>query len=573
MFSNSLRIKPPPSELFDSSVSTWYRIHHLATRGQFPLVTTNHSNHLPHMLRTKTLSISLVSALIAGSALPALAQIEFAVSSDITYRQIKKDFKFYGGSFDQNFLDGNAVFIRGCSSFRYRPPGYVNTICSPGTTGLVTSGSVAGTQENLPYLLVTSVFPALAVAPMNADKIRLNAAPASELPRPAGGFRDGSYSLFFNLTTTDIREYSLTHYYKQTNYRKNQQSKFDSEVVPGAYYYSFPSLRDPNIPAPISAVVYPMIEGRRKKNNVESGFAYSQINNNKYDKKGFYKLSYLRPNKFEWIGVTPSNVFAGVDTGYFSIKVIKNAKKANSPVVKTYRGDPVSIFPPYQNGRDPRVQLRTPYANSFTTPPIFDSGTRGVVQVQYQRQFKTGGVSYDYSSRQFQVPVVVLDTYNEYEQIVFDKPSKRTDLLLDTDNDGYNNLNEWILDSDANDSGSIPVEPVPELVVPNEDDIFYFFFPLRATYFGFDVQKKLGTQPKVKYTLQVSRNNGKTWKKFKSSAKWSVQNVRRAATGPLPPSVTIEVRSLERDDNFEPVQPVGTANHIYRVKVTLKKKK
>ncbi len=525
------------------------------------------------MLRTKTHSISLVAALLAGSALPTLAQVEFSLSSDINYRQFKKDMKFFGGSFDQDFLDGSAVYIPGCSYFNYRPPGFTNTICSPGTTGLVTSGNITGIDGRLPYLLVTSVFPAQAVAPMSPEKIQLYAAPASELPRPSGGFRDGSYSLFFNLTTPDIREYVLTYYYKHTEYTKKQGGKFESQIVPGSYYYSFPSLGDPNRQAPVSAVIYPMIGGRHKKNNVEAGFEYSRANNNKFTKTGFAKLSYLRPNKFEWIGVSPSNVFAGVDTGYFSIKVMKNPRKATSPVVDDYRGQPVSIFPPYQNGRDPRVQLKTPYSDSFTTPPIFDSGTRGIVQVQYQRQFKTGGVSYDYSSRQFQIPAVVLDTYDEYETIVFKKSSKKTDLLMDTDKDGYNNLNEWILDSDASDSASIPIEPVPELVIPADEDIFFYYFPLQASYFGFDVKKKLGTQPKVKYTLQISRNNGKTWKKFVTNDRWSVQNVRRAATGPLPPSVTIEVRSLVRDENLEPTQPPGTANHIYRVKVTLKKKK
>lgn len=524
------------------------------------------------MSPTKTLSFSLVTALVAASALPARAQVEFSLSSDITYRQLGKKLKFYGGSFDQDFLDGSAAIIPFCSELIYRAPGYFRGTCSPGTTGLISAGSIDGVEDDFPYLLVTSIFPAQVVAPRNADKIRLNAAPASTLPRPSGGFRDGSYSLFFNLTTTDIREYVLTYYYNHTDYTKKQQGKYDSEIATGSYYYSFPSLRDPNLPAPISATIYPMIEGRRERNNIESGFAYSEVALNKVNKKGFYTMSYLRPNKFKWIGVSPSNVFAAVDDAYFSIKRTQTPKKANSAVADKYNGQPVSIFPPYQNGRDPRVQLTTPYTDTFTTPPIFDSGTRGVVQVQYQRNFKTGGVAYDYSARQFQVPVIVVDTYNEYEGIVFSNPSKKTNLLLDTDGDGYNNLNEWILDSNANDSGSIPVAPFPELVNPNLDDIFYFYFPFRDPFFGFDVKKKLGTKPKVKEILQVSRNNGKTWKKFKTNDDWTVDNVRRPAAGSLAPSVTIEVRS-QVIVNGDPIQPPGTVNDIYRVKVTLKKKK
>ncbi len=512
------------------------------------------------MLRTKTLTLSLVSALVAASALPALAQIDFRLSSDLTYRQIKNKQKFFGGSFIQDFMDGSSYRVSGCTFVSYVPPGANLGACAAGTTGLVR----AGNTDSRPYVTVSNVFPAVAVAPQNADKVFLNAAPASTMPRPAGGFQDRSYSLFYDLTTTNIREYTLTNYFKRTNFTKKQESKFDSQVVPGAYYYSFPSLRDPLRSAPVSAVIYPMIEGRQKKNGVKSGFEFSKVNRNKLNSKGFVELSYMRPNKFEWIGVNPSNVIAGVDTGYFSIKVLKDPSNANSAVLETYRGQPVSVFPPYQNGGDPRVRFLAPYTSSFIAPPIFDSGTRGVAQVQYQRQLKTGGVSYDYSSRQFQIPIVVVDSYSDYEDIIFKKPSKKTALLLDTDGDGYNNLTEWILESDASDSGSIPTAPDPELVVPDDENNFIF------SYFGFDVKEKIGTDPAVDYTLQVSRDNGKTWSTFVSNINWSVQRVGQAATGALPASITIQVRSLFRDAEFIPAQPPGTARDLYRVKITLK---
>ncbi|MES2474874.1 MAG: hypothetical protein V4640_03765 [Verrucomicrobiota bacterium] len=531
------------------------------------------------MIRIKTLSIPLVSALIAGSTLPALAQVEFSLSSDITYRQKKKDLNFWGGVFDVDLYDGSASIIRGCSFFQYYDPGFFINYCSPGTTGLVSAGSINGIEENLPYVLVTGIYPALAVAPREQDKIVLNAAPASTLPRPAGGFKDDSYSLFYNLTTTEVREYILTHYYKDTTYSKKQQNKYESDIVDGVYYYSFPSLADPERPAPISAVIYPMVEGRKEKNNTVAGFEFSRVNQNKFNKKGFVEMSYMRPNKFEWIGVTPSNIFAAVDKAYFSIKVMAQPNKFNSDLVGNYQGRPISVFPPYQNGGDPRVQLTTSYTDSFTTPPIFDSGTRGMVQVQYKRNFQTGGVTYDYSSRKFQIPVVVVDRYTEYEEVVFDSSTKKSDLLMDTDGDGYNNLNEWILDSDANEAGSIPEAPVPQAVVPDLDYYYYFFYPLQDAYFGFDVKKKLGTRPGVAYNLQVSRNNGKTWQKFKTNGNWSVTTVRRAPAGPFPTSVVIEVRSKISGNGqyyidgtpVEPVQPPGTAGHIYRVKVTLKK--
>ncbi len=520
------------------------------------------------MLRTKTLSLPLVTALIAGSALTAQAQLIFELSSDITYRQNPKSMRFMGGSFDVNLRDGSAATIPFCSYASYQPPGIFNNACSPGTTGLVSAGLVEGVQRNQPYILVNGIVPAFAIAPRLPESVRLYAAPASELPRPSAGFKDDSYSLFYNLTTTDIREYIITHYYKYTGYTARQREKFESQIVSGSYYYQFPSLADPERLVPVSAVIYPMIEGRQERNNVEAGFAYSQVNGNDYTKKGFVELSYLRPNKFKWIGVTPSNVFAAVDATTFAIKVMKNPSKANSGIVETYQGLPVSIFPPYQNGGEPSVLLTNPYVGSFTTPPIFQSGTSGVAQVQFKRNFKTGGVSYDFSTRRFQIPVVVVDRYSEYQELNFVNAAPDTTILRDPDGDGFNNLNEWILESDPTDTASIPIAPVPQLVttldIPGE--VF------QPEYFGFDVLKKLGTVPRVKYTLQISRNNGKTWKRFRTNPDWSVRNVRRAANGPFPTSVTIQVRSLRFDpDTFEPVQPPGTASDIYRVKVTLAK--
>jgi len=528
------------------------------------------------MNRSKTLCFPLISALCCAAALPASAQISFSLSSDIDYRQNRSGkMEFRGGSLDTALSDGSLAHIPFCAWFRYIAPGFYSNVCAPGTTGLVTSGTVNNINPRYPYLLVTSIFPAFAVAPNEADKAILYAAPASNLPRPQAGFRDDSYTLFYNLTSSDVREYIITRYYQNIGYSSKQESKFTGEIVPGVYYYSFPSLNDPNRPAPISAVIYPMLEGQREKNNTEQGFLYTSVNSNKWNKKGFVELSFLRPNVIKWKGVSPSNVFAGVDTVSFSIKALTNQKNPQSNVLERFSGQPISIFPPYQNGREPQVEVRTPYTSNFTTPPIFDSGTAGVAQIEVRRNFQTGGVTYDYSKRVFQIPVVVVDRYTEYQDLSFKNSNSSTDILADSDGDGFNNLNEWILESNADSAASVPIAPVPELVETFDPFFFFFFedFFTFSDYYGFEIKKKLGTKPGVKYILQISKDDGKTWKSFKSNNDWSVNTLNYAPSGVLPRQSLIQVRSLVFDDSFEPIQPPGTENDIYRVKVILKKKK
>lgn len=522
------------------------------------------------MIRNKTHHLPLICALFATAAIPVNAQVKLAVSSKISYRQNKNDIKFTGGVFDTELLDGSASFIGGCEWFQYYPPGYYNNLCSPGTSGLISSGSIEGVKPAYPYVIVTSIYPALYVAPEHPQNVKLVAAPPSGLPRPAGGFKDKSYSLFYNLTTPgSISPYAITDYFKSIPYTSSQREKFQNEVVPGTYYYSFPRLGDPDRSLSISSVIYPMLEGQQEINHTVQGFIFTDVNGTKWNKDGFVELSYLRPNSFNWKGAIPSTVFAAVDNMYFSIKVIQDPKNSKSPVVEAYGGSPISIFPPYQNGADPRVQLVNPYVTSFITPPIFDSGTSGVAQIQLLRNLQqTGGVAYDFSTRTFQIPVVVVDRYSEYVDITFlGSSSKGTDILSDPDNDGYNNLNEWILGSNATSSASIPVPPRPAFVTPAIDPIT---LTQEVPYFGFDVSKKLGTIPDVAYTLQRSKDGGKTWSKFVTDADWSVDTVRAPAISYRPAKVTIQVRSLVYNAGI-PIQPPGTVTDIYRVKITLVK--
>jgi hypothetical protein len=527
------------------------------------------------MIPIKALSLPLASALFTATVLPAVAQVSFDLSSKASYRQTKKNVEFRGGRFDAELFDGSGVIASACSSIFYYGPGAAGD-CSPGTTGLITSGSIRGVGIDLPYITILSLNPAIVVEPKAPERVFLNAAPASSLERPTGGFKDDSFSVFYNLSTTDITEYIITHYFKASTYSAGQDKKFRDEIVPGVYYYSFPRLGRPELNAAVSAVIYPIVEGYREVNHIPQGFRFTQINQGKWNKKGFVELSYLKPNTFKWSGITPAVVYSSVDKVYFSIKGLQNYKDPKSEVVERYAGAPISVFPPFQNAGDPQIILNDPYKNSFTTPPIFDSGTAGVAQIQVKRDFQTGGVTYDKSSRTFQIPVIVVNRYTDYQDLTFRSSGfnakKNADLLSDSDNDGYNNLNEWILDSNGSSSESIPLAPVAEYVEPL-NEFLIFGFPFELPYFGFDVKKKLSTVPSVAYTLQRSLDGGKTWSKFKSDGDWSVTVERNAPTATLPASQVYKVRSLSTSTAGDPIQPPGTAGHLYRVKITLKKKK
>ncbi len=519
------------------------------------------------MNRMKTLSLPLISALVASATLPADAQLSFDLSSQKTYRQNKNGLVFQGGTFNIRLDDGHVATIGFCDDPNYYPPGFYIGTCSPGTTGFLTSGNINGATIQRPYLLVTELAAAVAIEPGRANAIRLTAAPASALPRPSGGFTDDSSSVFYNLHTTAIEEYGFTGYFNNRRYSKNQRGKFEAEIVPGVYHYSFPRLGFPEIPAPITAVIYPMAEGLARRNNQVSGFQFTQVNRNRWNKDGFIELSFLRPNVIKWTGLTPSTVYAGVDDLYISMRALRNPQSPNGSDV--VRG--TAIFPAFNNQNDPRVLLPNPYIGTFTTPPIFPSGTKAILELELQRNFQTGGVTYDFSNRRFQIPVEVTDRYTEYAAINLANQRNRK-ILADSDRDGYNNLTEWILDSNAGDPGSIPEAPFP---APFQAvNIVGTPTPI-GSYFGFNVDLKTSSIPKVRYRLQRSRDQGKTWETFRTDPVlgWTVNRVTIIDRGIT--SVQIQVRSTVLTNAANPtnlyVQPPGTLDHLYRVKVTLAK--
>ena len=84
---------------------------------EFPLVSPSSPNHLSAMIRTKTLTWPLVSAIFATATISAKADVAFEISTHKGYRQHRDSkIQFFGGDFDVFLRDGNGWFkgLRPC---------------------------------------------------------------------------------------------------------------------------------------------------------------------------------------------------------------------------------------------------------------------------------------------------------------------------------------------------------------------------------------------------------------------------------------------------------------------------
>jgi hypothetical protein len=245
------------------------------------------------MNRVKNLSIPLISALVASSVMPVNADLVFGLSSLKEYRQKKDGINFRGGEFDVFIRDGNLIYVGGCSRREFWPPNIPRDPCPGGSTAFLTAGNIADAQvlEQAeiggfgfspvgPYFWATSVAPAIVIEPRVASEGQLISAPASTLARPSRGFEDRSFAAQYNLLNTAVREYVFSIYENNKAYSKNQNSRFNSDIVPGVYQYTFPRMGMPEVPAPFKATIFPMADILRTVNKQKRGFEFGTLNKN-----------------------------------------------------------------------------------------------------------------------------------------------------------------------------------------------------------------------------------------------------------------------------------------------------
>jgi hypothetical protein len=566
-------------EIFSGLRSSNYKVfENFMETYKIPLVRSWLRFQVHSMSRFKTLSLPIFTAVVASTVTPARAELEFSTSTNKTYRLGAKGLLFNRGDYVVNLRDGNFIYQAGCVRPAYWPPNVPRDPCPLGSTGFLLNGALDEGEEDGSFFSVISVIPALAIEPRRPDMVSLIAAPASKLTRPSQGFSDNSYAMLYNLHFGSAPEYVISIYNKTTTYSSTQRSKFESEIVKGVYQYKFPRLKQPTIPAPLSATIFPMAEGVAKLNNKVSGFDFDGVlkkklisaTNTEGLPAGYAELSFLKPNTLTWKGLTPSDVYSNVDRLYFSIRVMENINDPASELDLTEDSSksPQAIYPNFITGKDPRILLPSPYTNSFVVPPILDGGTRGVVQVELSRSFNTGGVAYDFSSRKFEVPIIVVNRYTDYREV---RGIPKATITDDSDSDGFNNLNEWILDSDPRSTGSIPKTFRALNNEPRTDPVT--FEVIDNQYFGFTVPVKLQTIPSVTYILQRSFDGGITWTNFVSDSNWDVTQYylaegEEAENKPAKSYIRVQSKYFNTS-TFRQVRPPGTENETYRVKITL----
>ncbi len=465
---------------------------------------------------------------------------------------------FRGGSFGVFLSDGQGVYQPGCARAKYWRPNIPLDPCPLGATGYLTLGEFGGAALATPYFSEVSIVPAYIIEPGRPDLAYLYAAPASSLPRPLFGFSDGGFAMYYNLTTTDIQEYKVAGYSYTKSYDATQLGLFNSDVVPGSYYFKFPKLGSPNLVVVVSAAVRTMPEGYAKLNNRASGVKFTTTSG--FDANGFLQLSYRNPNTIKWSGITSQTASAVTDRLYFSLRYLSDPADPQSEVTYTNPAgeSPASFFPMFVSGADPRVLLASPFVTSFSLPPIFKGGSTAIAELELVRNYAAGGVNYDYSTRKFQIPVVFSNRYSEYASLSFGKKTTNVAYLQDFDADGFNNLTEWALNTRAQDPTSKPIGPVPRAVpaVFSTDLIPVIITP---AYYGFTVVKGGGMTPAVIYTLQRSTDLGVTWVDMATDANWTLTDT----------AASIKLESKIVNGTGAQILPPGTATHLFRTKITL----
>jgi len=459
--------------------------------------------------------------------------------------------------------------------------------CPTPATGFVSNGPTAslwGSPIANLYYEIASVVDPVAIEPFAADHVILHAAPLSTLPRPAAGFVDASWDMFYDISgSSNVADHRITLYGYERDYSlfdattgagvSSQESLMDAQIKPGIYQYYFPMLGNPTRPVTLSARYFTIAEGYRSIGSVKQGVKYTYPN--VFGQDGFALMNLKDFKAITWTGMNVNNVYASVDKLYLAVRAITDpysAYSVNSPTGARTETDvyqyPPTYFPSYIAPSTDHILLTNPLVSSYTIPPItwlieiapqtlthpeiycikeLNAGTKGMLELELARNAPVSGVIYDTSDRKFQIPVIFGNSYDAYAQKTFGAAkaySVPAAIDQDFDGDGYSNMLEWVLNTNAASKTSTPLL-TPKFIASNPTT-------KTAAYFGFVLDKGHEFVPGVEY-LEVLRSTdkGKTWVPMASSSDpktgWTVINTLDQATivsspyttsvtAPLPPN-------------------------------------
>lgn len=290
------------------------------------------------------------------------------------------------------------------------------------------------------------------------------------------------------------------------------------ELVPGTYTFQFPRLNNPGgTPVNIPATITSMIEAVDRNSRSKVGFRFTS---GKWD-DDFYQIDPRLIHVIEWTGNDRSNILPG-DEIYFSV----------------LNADEDTIDFPFLETQLP-VQLQAPTVQEYTLPPFFfPVGYEGVINVDFRRNLRTTGVSFDVSERDFRAKVRMVDSYPGFTQRYFELGTLQAlyPPAADKDRDGMSNIDEFALefptielletqglDPDdigfgspaANDASKQPVAPVVALDADNHIEV-------RAS-----VRPLSGTSLKYQFLLETTKGKKTQSKAIKTGGRRSEWTITR----------------------------------------------
>ena len=406
-------------------------------------------------------AFSLSASLVKGQLFTSLS-----VSDIKRYKQVgAEDFEYLGGAWDILVEDGGVTLV-GCLGNGFPFPTFPNDACPLGTTALIDAGDVDGdgVRDGGRFFSISSITPSTVFAPFRSNLFSLEAAPASDLPRPVTGtgFRDNSIVLFYDYINApeSLDRYEITRYGSSRVYGPTEFDRHVKEIVPGVYQFRLPrqgvNFNDPSQNKYVYAnhTQLEMLEAYPGLGFVAVGNEFRVVMDDKWN-DGAIEFDPRLSTDFIWEGFNGQTVL-GSDTASFSIK---------------RQGSNRTVFPPYFDGIDPLTgQLLVPEAerfpqevpsltNSVTLGPFFFvPGEQLYAEVEFQRNFRGTALTLDESFRSFRWDLRLVDSYEGFRNdsnFPPRTPGELTAASADFDGDGMTNLEEFALSTDPADPADV----------------------------------------------------------------------------------------------------------------------
>lgn len=439
-----------------------------------------------------------VPLLLVAAASVGFGQIVLNFGSNRVYRQSRAavDFRKPGGMF-VHLSDGSWV-VTGCplNGMLDNDPAafFPNPLigCQTGSTGYIVAGDVGGAvddegnqvpdgvRDEFSHWEVTSVSPAVGIAPSRPDKCFLFSRPPSSLPNMLGNFIDNTVVIYWNTRSESIKQYTFSRYDFTRSY--DTRNQMDQELVVGQYVFRFPRLGAPDTQvADLKVDLRPIAEGYIEKNNVRQGLRFTKLNGKpiQWSPDGFVLVDPRLVNTFEWLGNDQSNVFVSNDVLYFSVTSLGPGPGDPTRPEQVVNGQLVKLFPfdfdPASPGT-PRVLLDHALVQSFAMPPGFirvaNPPIEGVARLELFRNTPSTYVTFDTSSRIYQLPLRFVDTYEGWATVSFPSgtPAALRARTADPDRDNFNNEAEWRAKTNPMSAASHPSPPLLQFVSTNPVD-------------------------------------------------------------------------------------------------------